>query len=280
MNIRSQQILSRIPTGRPASDKLRLAASAVLDLAEGLREHAAKINANPGLTTSGKSNALREHIASKHLSALRQAAGPISEAAAAIKQRLDKVTIPAPDRADSVGAFERAEIRAMLRSLDPLQLQSFLVQNTDPRIEDAVLSMPPVMSGVTQDTYDRTLAQARRRRFGKEMDDVAADQHLVDEANNAFLIARNEAQAIGDLSEREFDAMLQTSRGEVPWLQTQGDGIVRVMPGQATYPVASADEIANGRFYASHEEWAADNPMADARFQGEKALREAQKVDA
>lgn len=270
MNPRNLQILDRVP----ASHSLRLAAAACLDLSEKLNDKRAAIERDPKLTSQGKQVAIREYVERTYLPSLKVAQAPIGHAAAELAAKREAFKISMPDRSDVAGAFERAEIRAWLRNMEPLQRMTLLLQNEDQRIEDAVLSAPPGLTDMIPEHFKQVLDRAVERRFGKEAGAVAAEQRIIDDANNAFLIAQNDAKAVAGLDDRAFDRMLQTTRGETPWLKRDGNRVVRVRPGQAAYAEASADEVASGKYYADADAWAADNPEAHALWVGEAVRKQ------
>ena len=75
-----------------------------------------------------------------------------------------------------------------------------------------------------------------------------------------MLVARNDIRAATGLDERAFDRF-EKKAVITPWLVKEGDRVVKVVPG-STYPAATADEIALGKFYANKDEYLADNPGA------------------
>jgi len=76
-----------------------------------------------------------------------------------------------------------------------------------------------------------------------------------------MLVARNDIRAATGLDERAFDRF-EKKAVVTPWLVKSGDSVVKVIPGETSYPRATADEIALGKFYANQDEYLADNPGA------------------
>ncbi|BCH01254.1 hypothetical protein MesoLj131b_32530 [Mesorhizobium sp. 131-2-5] len=255
MNIRTQQIVSRIN-----NDALRQAATLCLDVADRFGQRAASIKSDPSFTAVGREKVLMDEAAKTYLPGLKVAFAPIAKAFADAKTARAAMSIAAPDPSNLAAALERQEIRAMVRAMSPNERMSFLMGTVDERIVDAVLSAPGVLSGLLDEQFGQLRDQAVERRFGDRVAEIREAEETAEAAQAAMLVARNDIRAATGLDERAFDRF-EKKAVITPWLVREGDRVVKVVPG-STYPAATADEIALGKFYANKDEYLADNPGA------------------
>jgi hypothetical protein len=277
MNIRSQQLIGRIPA---SSTALRQAALACLDVADRFRAREAEVKSDIGFTPVGRSKTLKDEASKSYLPALDAAFRPIADALAAAKRARASISFTAPDPSNITAALERQEIRAMVKGMKLGERMAFLTGNKDERIADAVLSAPAPLSGLDDEQFGIVRDMAVDRRFGDKVAEIRAAEEAAEAAQAAMLVAGNEIKQITGVSDRQFDAMRKMGN-DIPWLrnsfqsgtrQPNGDfvgsleGLDRretvyvITPGETSTREATADEIARGKFYASYNEYLSDHP--------------------
>lgn len=259
MNIRSSQIISRVKDA-----KLREAAAACLDVAERFGQRAAAVKADPSFTEIGRNTVLRDEAAKSFLPALKAAYAPIARALADARSRqaaLAASAFPQPDPTNIVGELQRQELRALIRATPPGKRMAFIDDSRDERIADAVFSAPPALSGLTDVQFGQLRDLVMERRVDGQVAEIREAEEAAQAAEAAMFVARNDIKALTGLEDRAFDDF-EKKAVPTPWLVREpgGQGIRKVIPGEKTYPAATADEIAFGKFYANSAEYLADNP--------------------
>ena len=245
----------------PGGKDLREASKACFSVVEAFEARAGQIKSDPRLTEAGRADALRDEAVKTALPALNLAQAPIADATHKAQERRRSIAVPVPDRNDLAGAMERQEIRAMLRSMGDLARVAFVMESSDERVEDAVLTAPASLSGMTKDQWALVNKIVLDRRYGAEMANVQAIEGAVEAASAAYETALDMVRSAAGVDERAFGTMRREISG-TPWLVKSDDRILRVLPGQSTYPLATAEEIATGKYYATEDEFLADNPGA------------------
>jgi hypothetical protein len=260
MNLRAEQLLSRIPNHASAA-ALKVAAVACLDVADRFGQRVTSIKADPSFTQLGRDKALKDEAVKNCLPGLKAASGPIAKALADARKARAAISLPAPDPSNIAAALERQEIRAMVRVMKPAERMSFLTGTVDERVADAVLSAPGVLSGLSDDQFGQIRDLVVDRRHGDQIAQIREAEEVAEAAEAAMLVAQNDIKAITGLDDRAFE-QLQKMGVLTPWLKQNGDRVLKVIPGETSYPPATADEIATGKFYANQSEYFADNPGA------------------
>lgn len=260
MNIRTQQLLSRIPD-HASSATLKAAAGACLDLADRFAQRVTAIKSDPSFTQLGRDKALKDEAVKNCLPGLKSAFAPIEKALIAARNARAAISVPAPDPSNIAAALERQEIRAMVRAMKPAERMVFLTGTVDERIVDAILSAPGVLAGLSDDQFGQIRDLTVDRRFGDRVAEIREGEEAAEAAQAAMLVARNDIKTVTGLSDTAFDE-LQKMGVLTPWLKQNGDKVLKVIPGETSYPAATADEIATGKFYANQAEYLADNPGA------------------
>lgn len=279
MNIRTQQLLSRIPD-HPSSAALRQAALACLDVADRFRARETAVKSDIGFTPVGRSNVLKDEASKSYLPALQAAFRPIADALAAAKRARSAISIPAPDPSNIAAALERQEIRQMVKGMKPNDRMAFLTGSKDERIADAVLSAPSALSGLSDDQFTQVRDLAVDRRFGDRVAEIRAAEEAAEAAQAAMLVAGNEIKQITGVTDRQFEAMRKMGN-DIPWLrnstqsgtrQPNGDfvgsidgpdrrkTVFVITPGETFTREATADEIARGKYYSNYHEYLSDHP--------------------
>jgi hypothetical protein len=152
----------------------------------------------------------------------------------------------------------------LLRNLPDDQRSKLVFSTEDVRVIDAVLTAPPELSGVPKDRFDFLLEQRLKSVFGAEIAAIERDEAALENAEAASAVARNDLRATLDPDAQDarlFETIMAGISG-VPWLMKSGSSIVVVKiddQGRASYPTATPDEEAAGRFFANRQEYEAAN---------------------
>jgi hypothetical protein len=154
----------------------------------------------------------------------------------------------------------------------------------DPAFADAMLEQPPVLSGLflaedfkgtisPEIQRDRDIVAAAKEKrlagmFGRELEEIAALEQTVAEANMIADIAKGDLQSNSGLEPRVFEEFVKPveTKQNAPWLRKfveNGREIVRVVDLETNRAhVASEREILDGKFYKDHAEYLADRSAA------------------
>jgi hypothetical protein len=266
LNPRNQSVLKRLEkfAEHPAMPKLLQAATNCLSVAEKFAAQREQLERDGHLSEIGRRAKLTE-ATKAYARDLRDARAPIAEAAKQIENLRGTIKPVQIDRSDIVSALERAEVRAFIRGLRiPEQITALLKQN-DPKILDAVLEMPAALSGVAPEHYAAAKAAREEQLHGPVLKQVSELQTVVDEADAAAQIARNDLVTASGLQQFDFDKIIGPieSRKQAPWLLQQGASVVRVRPEKRGTPElylpATPDEISDGRFFKTEAEYLANH---------------------
>jgi hypothetical protein len=89
---------------------------------------------------------------------------------------------------------------------------------------------------------------------------IEALQAVVDEANAAATIARTDLATVVEMDQAAFDRLVVPieKKTAAPWLLKQGDRVVVVEPGAATYQDATEDQLRDGKFYPDMQAYQQD----------------------
>jgi len=243
---------------RIGNETLRNAAAACLDLAASVRERRAALDKDANLTERGRAQAIGDALTKQFAPKFRKAQQPIAAALAEVEKRKLALTLPTPDRTDLAGVLERQEIRAYLRGLPIAERSALVFSSKDQGIVDAVLTAPAELSGIPQDRFEALQNITRERLHGPAMKEIAAAEAVALEAMAVIKVAQNDMRAAAGLDELKFGAIIDNVKQGAPWLIKEGEKIVVAKPGQSTYPEATADDLAAGKYYANKDEYDQD----------------------
>ena len=73
-------------------------------------------------------------------------------------------------------------------------------------------------------------------------------------------VATGEAQRASGVPLDQFAKIMGNEKQGAPWLKRDGDRVLVVRPGESAYPLATAEEVATGKFYATADEYWDDRP--------------------
>jgi hypothetical protein len=262
MNARNSQLLEQRFSAHPLKSNVASALSA----AERAAERIAEIRNNGDLSLDGR----RKQIVAQARGALRDIrdeAEPIGEMKAKLSDIQSSIRKPVFDKTDVAGALARQEIRAALRGMSTTEKAALLVGDAaDERFALAALEQPAILSGVPQEIYDRAMAQHLEGRFAAEIAQGEELDAQIQEAEAGFEVSRGDISRAATLPKHEFDQLLEEihSKRNPVWLKrdTDANGSEKIF---VNWPlegnvrrIATADDLHNGRYYSSYEEYLAD----------------------
>jgi hypothetical protein len=129
----------------------------------------------------------------------------------------------------------------------PLAERSKLAFETrDSRVTEAILSAPPLLSGLPEDRFETLASRQRERLHAPAVAEIQRLQVDVDEARMCIAVATGEAQRASGVPLAEFSRIIGNQQQGAPWLKHDGDGVVVVRPGESSYPLATAEELGTG----------------------------------
>jgi hypothetical protein len=102
--------------------------------------------------------------------------------------------------------------------------------------------------------FDLLYADTQTKLHGPAIEEVDALESDIAEAHAVTVVAQGDIQRGSGLAEKQFSEIIgKPGPNEIPWLRRDGARVLVVRPGESSYPEASADEIARGKFYANFE---------------------------
>jgi hypothetical protein len=255
MNGLFQQLLDRVPEDHPAAAPVRKVIVDCSSIADGFKAHSDKLAKNGDLTPQGRRNELATAFKKGFARDLRDARAPIGSVKAQINQLRERIKSRPANPTDIAAILERQEIRAILRSMPPAERSALVFNATDPRIVEAVLQMPPEMSGLPADRYAAVEKKYQEEKFAPELSKISELTDLVAHADAAADLARGELRRTMGLDSQQFEQMVKPIELKLaaPWLKKDGNKIMVITPGAETGArEASADEQRDGVFYADY----------------------------
>jgi len=254
-NARRLPLLNRVK-----NEHLRNAADACFDLADALAARRAELNQSNKFTEQGRAAEIADALRAEFAPKLRAAQQPIVKAMQEAETRMRALSLPAPDPANLRQAIEHQEIRAMLRGMPLLDRTKLVFDTKDSRIIEAVLTAPCELSGLPADRFEVLMNKVREKLHGPAVAEIAKLQDDIDGARMCVTIATNEMKRESGIDGGEFSKIIGNQNQGAPWLRRDGDRIIVVRPGESTFPLANAQEVAMGKYYLTYQEYLDDRP--------------------
>jgi hypothetical protein len=265
-NFRNAELL-----GKLERHPLKASLARALDASELFAGDVEHIKLDRRLSAEGRDDARRAKLRAA-VRDNRDSRSALNEMKATLDKKRKAVSMPKFADDDVVGFLRRQELRAALRAAANTGQRALMLQ--DPTFADACLEQPAALSGLHvvegQPGEDASLLETTKERrlaslFGSERAEIEELETTIAEANSIFDLALVDLKLHSEMDDRtftEFTAPIM-SRRNAPWLVKHGDGpVVRVRPEKKGTPElhmpASADEIADGKFYKSESEYLAD----------------------
>src|SRR5262249_44560204 len=161
--------------------------------------------------------------------------------------------------------MRRQEIRTFLRHLDDDKREAWFRDGGDTiaaEVEEAVVEMPPELSGVAKSRHGLLTQDAWRAQHGPELAEIADLENAVEAAESAVEAARDEVRkecGVADIAKFNELAAAVEAKHAAPWLRRRnwnGKEQVNVVDLEAKVErPATPDEIERGVFYANFEDF-------------------------
>jgi hypothetical protein len=189
-----------------------------------------------------------------------------------VQDRIAQLTPKAVDKTDVVAFFRRESIRDELRSLPRERRDQLLSRhsaNLDAEIALAVLEAVELpwaadesrlVSAETRKALQRRMISAEH---GDDLEQIEEIEKAIEYASPTIDKARAEIQANLGMSQQEFEQMARLEAAkQVVWIKRIGDKVVTIIPESessefSTSRPATADDIANGRYFSDIKEYRA-----------------------
>jgi hypothetical protein len=166
---------------------------------------------------------------------------------------------------DLAGALLRQDLRVALRNMSLGEKAAVLLgEKADAAFVDATLEAPGLLSGVDPQMFEQIREQRLETMFSAESFEAEALSDQIAEAEAALEIARGDVSRAANMPQWEFDKLATeiATKRDAPWLKRTvfngAEHTVVVRPGQSHYPVATPDELRDGKYYPDHAAWLAD----------------------
>jgi hypothetical protein len=273
-NLRNSQLLQQMQ-----AHPLKSSLAKALDIAENFAGDVEFLRLDNNLSNAGRQNARSTKLRAA-VRDLRDARAPIGELQKKLEAKRAAVSMPKFDPADVVGFLRRQELRQTMRTMDPGP-RTLLLQ--DPMFQDAMLEQHPALSGLqpqqigadkSEGNQDFLLVEAAKKQrletlFAAQIPEIDDLDKTIAEANMIADIALNDLALHSGMERPAFDEFRKPIETKVgaPWLKRSKDAagkeiIVVIDVGSHTAPIATADQLRDGKYYRDHAEYLADRAAA------------------
>jgi hypothetical protein len=235
-----------------------------------------EIKSNAELTDIGKQRATVDFGFGAVMPDILRAKRALHKAEQEVASRRAKLQQPKSDPADLAAALRRQEIRGIMRSLDDKGRDEFLRKNglltgLHPEIRQALIEMPPALSGITQAKHDQFMREATEAINTAALDEITALEKAIEITASALSEGRKEIQqaaieidpGFADPDRFEARAAEAAKLEDQPWLKIHnenGSDILRVFDwDEATksggWRIPTSDQIENGIVAETKDEY-------------------------
>jgi hypothetical protein len=217
------------------------------------------------LTPSGVANDVLGFAASKLAPQLQKAKRAVEQAKAEAADRRAKLTLKKSDPSDSAGQVRRLWKLDQLRKMSDSERNAYLAKagdNLDPELQQAILEVPE-FSGLLRSDIERLHDSALKAQHGEEALTELRDLETgIKIASDTIEAAREEvANEVGGIAKLNTAAAPYEKLQSAAWLKkfmTDGVEEVRsfhVIGNRGHWNPASEDELENGMYFKSADEW-------------------------
>ena len=183
-----------------------------------LRDKRAAVEGTQRYTAFGVSEQVGEHALTDSLPKLRRARAAVEKVKREMAERAAKLTLPKPDPAHEL---QRAEMRALLRSLPAEERQKYVLANSsDPLVRDAIVHAAPILSGVGNVTHERLSHAVLVETHGDALGELADIEECLKTAERVVTLGRNELRETIGVDQEIFDWIAKAAEandGELPF---------------------------------------------------------------
>jgi hypothetical protein len=163
------------------------------------------------LTPRGITEKLLAEGKDKALKPLRKLTHELGRLRESVAERRARMVLRSEPK-DTAGAIERMELRNFLRGLSFSEVME--LAQAEPRIAEAIVTMPPALSGLPPDLHKILYDKALEEEFGEEIAAVQELEGALDFAEVTLKLANDAvAESLGD--EMEVEDLVKSVHAEV-----------------------------------------------------------------
>jgi len=259
--------------------KLEHAFRSALESVDLIEEHKFKARQSNKFTDAGIVDDALKFAASKLAPTLKRAHLAVERARAEVVSRREKLALKPADRADAAGQMRRLYKLDKFNALSGSERNALIAKglegnSLDPELAQVFLEMPDYAKVLPSD-LERVRDSALRAQHGDEaINEIAEAEEAIKITEIAIAAAAQEiASEVGGPAKLDAAAAPHVAQIGALWLRriTNSDGSEQVQVFKkaavpyknprgdvgGSWPLASPEEIENGRFFASHAEWQA-----------------------
>lgn len=208
------ELRRRLGADRPAARDLGTMFENVASFAAAPAVRKAQFAENRNLSAAGVNDELRRFLARGAVPEIRRTLAYVEASKASLSEARAKLSRPAIDPADTMGAAHRREAREFLRTVDAGERVRLLLDNPDPLFVAAALEMPNALSGITDEIRGHVEQSYAATMRPGELAEVEARAEALATLEAAAKIARGEiARHVGFATDQEFDGWFDTADG-------------------------------------------------------------------
>jgi len=159
----------------------------------------AELKANQELTDIGKQRAALDFAFSAVMPDNLKARRTLRKAEMEVASKRAKLQQPKSDPGDLAAALRRQELRGIMRSLDDKGRDEFLRKNglltgLNPELRQALVEMPPSVSGISQQKHDEFMREATEALNGEALQEIQTLERAIEIAASALEEGKSEIQ--------------------------------------------------------------------------------------
>jgi hypothetical protein len=271
MNHKAQILIQRLPAG-PHSESLRTAITGALDTADAFAARREELKRSGKLTDAGLREQLTADLEKQFAPKLNQARRPVR----ALRQRLDtlkaEIRPKQPDPSNIVAELQRQELRSYLLDLEKPADRVKLAMS-DARFAEAALGGPLPLSGLPETVYNELLNAHLQAEHGDKLAEAEAIAEALEAGEAALQMAESQMRREFG-SPQAFDKIVAATK-QVPWLVCanvieNGKIVEKITVKDLEARVerkATPEELADGQYFKSYEEYAQANGLPLSKLQ-------------
>jgi hypothetical protein len=193
---------------------------------------------------------------------LKRARNVVAKGHDRIAELVKETALPPPDQSEAASRLRDRIWRQIENIPQGPERERTLIRlaERNPVVAEALREMPRELSGVAASTYDEIVGRLKEATHGPKIAELNMLREQVAVAQTNLDACEEElAHGAGVFSPADWAALTAHIHGSVPWLRKDGDRVIVVdMDKRVTRP-ASPQDIDEGRFFASFDEFKAAN---------------------
>jgi hypothetical protein len=219
-----------------------------------------------------KPEALTEAIKDHSINAtakLKRARNVVAKARDRLAELEVETVVPTPDQSEAASRLRDRIWRQIERIPEgPGRDRAILsLAEKNPVVADAIREMPQELAGVSASTYAEITSQLRETVHGPKLQEMEELREAIDIAQSTIDAAdedlRNEVGVHDPNKWRELTEHVKPEK-PIPWLRKSAGNIICLKPNgenSMRAPQATEEEIADGQYFATREEWERANAI-------------------